>query len=380
MELYTTFDKKTIFQKLTILKDNELPLLLWQNLSNVREKFQGKISELNEDNIVITLKKEPDFIVDPDSFIFVHCEVDILLLFKRQNFRLEGNKITFKTPVEIKLKERRDLERFSYKYQDFKVISFSYINKFLPEEKEEIATCTLLDISTSGIGAVLLEPDLKGIRKGLQVTITKITDQEVPSGHKAVIRYIEHFDREDRETEKPVNFGNCQSQKNLIKIGIEFIDSLESVSFKSIASVISKKQTCSKGLKTDKYNGLSTEEQERILSLIAESNPIMARNIRGRIEDLDRLRYLTSKMKQEFLLDVNITLLARSLRLSSKELIYELLHDVTETIREEFLEVLEQSLPPSAINKAQDEIYEIISKKEKKGEIILTAAGSSEYV
>ena len=98
------------------------------------------------------------------------------------------------------------------------------------------------------------------------------------------------------------------------------------------------------------------------------------------MEDLDRLRYLTTEMKRNFLLDINHDLLAAALRLSSKELIFDLLSDVTDSMREEFLEKLDVAKPASAVNKAQDEICRLIHNKEKTGELILDPRSYIKYV
>src|SRR5690606_11128571 len=147
-----------------------------------------------------------------------------------------------------------------------------------------------------------------------------------------------------------------EDRSSVVNIGVKFLEPLESVSYKSIASLISKKQTRMKGLDVKTFNGLNDEEQERILRKISEENRVLANNIRERIEQLDRLRYMTTQMKRQSLMDVNKDLLAAALRLSSIELIYDLLTEVTDTMREEFLFKLDQPKSASAVNKAQDEI------------------------
>ncbi len=79
-------------------------------------------------------------------------------------------------------------------------------------------------------------------------------------------------------------------------------------------------------------------------------------------------------------MEVNKDLLAAALRLSSKELIYDLLVEVTDTMREEFLFKLDQPKSTSAVNKAQDEVVKFIQAKEKAGELVLDPTAFEQYV
>ena len=98
------------------------------------------------------------------------------------------------------------------------------------------------------------------------------------------------------------------------------------------------------------------------------------------MEYLDQLRYMTTQMKVEFLKTVNQDLLAVALRLSSKELIFELFSELTQTMQKEFLEKLQQERPASAICKAQDDIVKLVREKENKGEIVLDPKAFVTYV
>jgi flagellar motor switch protein FliG len=98
------------------------------------------------------------------------------------------------------------------------------------------------------------------------------------------------------------------------------------------------------------------------------------------VEELDRLRYLTLEMKRDLLLSVNHDVLAAALRLSSKEMIMELLGELTESMREEFLEKLDVPKPALTINKAQDQVMKVVRDKEKNGEIVLDPQSFVKYV
>ena len=77
---------------------------------------------------------------------------------------------------------------------------------------------------------------------------------------------------------------------------------------------------------------------------------------------------------------MNHDLLAVALRLSSKELIYELFSEMTDNIISEFLEKLQNERPASGVCKAQDQIIKIIRDKEKKGEIVIDPKAFVTYV
>ena len=166
----------------------------------------------------------------------------------------------------------------------------------------------------------------------------------------------------------------------LFKVGLKFSSELDTVSYKSINSVIEKKATRVKGLDPERYCGLDPEDQYRIINNIEVKNKVLANNLRDSIEYLDRLRYMTTQMKVELLQDLSHDLLATALRLSSKELIYDLFIELSENIRVEFLERLEREKPPTAISKAQTEIIKHLKKKEASGELVLDPKAFSTYV
>ncbi|CBW27140.1 hypothetical protein BMS_2342 [Halobacteriovorax marinus SJ] len=357
MKMWSTFRKDVIKSRLTQIMESGDEVTIWQNRGDERNKFQATIVEVTDSNTIIQIEdayKNADYKITKDNTLFVHYAKGDAL-FKKDAFKTEGLRIIIKTPVELMMKERRSVERFSFKYQDFKNVSF----KVGSNDDVESVSYILKDLSVKGLSLIVHESEAPKFSVGATIYITSITDQNLSSGLLATIRYITPYSV------------SLETDSNLLKLGVQFSDSLESVTFKSISSVIEKKQLKQKGLEVSTFNGLSEVEQEKVLRKIAEENHVLANNIREQNENIDRLRYLTLEMKRNFLLEVNLDLLAASLRLSSKELIYDLISEVTDTMKEEFLYKLDQPKSPSAINKAQDEIVKFIRAKEKSGELVL---------
>ena len=340
---------------------------MWQNRGEEKIKFSGKLVEVSDSNTIIELDpsyKSAEFPLTKDETLFVHYAKGDAL-FKKETFKTDKFKLIFKTPVELMMKERRRLERFSFKYQDYKNVTFKTSGT---EDKVRTLSCILKDLSTEGLGLVLHESEILSLNVADSVYITAISDQKLDSGHLGEICYI-----------NPYQISN-ESDSSLYKIGIKFTASLESVTYKSINSLVEKKQTKLKGMDVSTFNGLSETDQEKILRKVSEENIALSSNIREQMEVIDRLRYLTTQQKQQFLLDVNLDLLAAALRMGSKELIYDLMSEVTDTMREEFLFKLDKPLAPSAINKAQDEVVKFMREKEAIGELVLDPTSFETYV
>ena len=71
-------------------------------------------------------------------------------------------------------------------------------------------------------------------------------------------------------------------------------------------------------------------------------------------------------MKVGFLKSINHELLAVALRLSSKELVYELFSEVSMNMKDEFLDKLQDEKPASVVCKAQDQIIKEMSSIRKR--------------
>lgn len=364
MKLWSCYNSDYIGERFESLIEDVKEFTLWQNFEDSREKFTGVLIKISQESCVLKLDEKYKGAygrINVQNPLFFHCE-DEDILFKRDVFSINNGEINFKRPYEVKFRDRRVSDRFYYKYQDFKDVSYTI------GASEEVKSAILTDISTAGISFVVDQSERDKLKKDYILSIRTITDQEIPKGHKAQIIDVQPFSL------------SRESDSKLIRIGCTFIESLDSITYKSIGSVIKKKQQRVKGLDTDKFNGLNPEDFEKTIASIRSKNPQLAANIRDRVEDIDRLRYLTTDMKRQFLLDVNHDLLAASLRLSSKELILDLLSEVTDSIRDEFLEKLDLPKPASAINKAQDEIVKYIRDKEKSGELVLDPRSFVRYV
>ncbi|OUR99790.1 hypothetical protein A9Q84_01820 [Halobacteriovorax marinus] len=370
MKMWSTYRKDIILEKLQIICDKKEDVTIWQNRAEEKIKFHGRIVEVNPSNTILELDssyKKAEYPLTKDLTVFVHYAKGDAL-FKKEAFKTEGLKLIFKTPVELMMKERRVIERFTFKYQDFKNVSFKTAGAANDQKNVLHRSCILKDLSVEGLGLVIHEEEMLSLSVGDSVYITAITDQKIESGHLGEIRYI-----------TPYNV-SVEQDSNLFKIGIKFTAALDSVTYRSISSVVEKKQTKMKGINVSTFNGLTELDQEKILRKISEDNVPLANNIKEQIEVIDRLRYLTTGMKQKFLLEVNLDLLAAALRIASKELIFDLMTEVTETMREEFLYKLDQAKPPSAINKAQDEIVKYMRDKERAGELVLDPVAFDTYV
>lgn len=370
MQMWTCFDGDLIAALLEEIQNRDEDLTIWQTSpGGNRDKLAAKVVKVEKQSVTLELAPGQSTHFSATDPLYVHCNYRDLI-FKRDRFKKDGREISFKFPNEVKLKDQRKIPRLSYRYQDSKIIAFNTAHPTDPQQPNVKMSSILVDISTEGLSFVLPEREMAHLGVGVELFITRLTDQKLPNEHRAEILYIVQYRRQK----------DGDDRSSLIKIGVKFLEPLESVSYKSITSLVAKKQTRMQGLNVNTFNGLSEDEQERVLRKISEDNHVLANNIRERIEQLDRLRYLTTAMKQQFLMEVNKDLLAAALRLSSKELIYDLLVEVTDTMREEFLFKLDQPKSASAVNKAQDEIVKFIQAKEKAGEIVLDPTAFEQYV
>lgn len=366
MKYWTSFSADYIEAQLKKLRDNVSTIEMWQDVEDLSSMITGAIIEVGSENTKIRLdegkyKVAYTHINVQAPIYFHHSKTD--MLFKKDIYKIENNiEIVFKTPPEIRFRDLRVTPRFYYKYQDFKNITFQ-----TPSIAQNISTI-LIDISTAGLSFVVTDKDKKLLNNGQEISIIGLTDQNLPEELKAQIIYIKSF-KLDRE-----------NNSGLFQIGVQFSSPLDSISYKSISKIVKTKQEKVKGLDTDKFNGLNPEDFLRTISNIAKNDKQLALNIREKAEDIDRLRYLTTDMKRDFLLDVNHDHLACAMRVSTKELIFDLFQDVSSSIREEFLEKLNVPKPPSAILKAQEEITKFITEKERRGEIILDPRSFNKFV
>ena len=124
--------------------------------------------------------------------------------------------------------------------------------------------------------------------------------------------------------------------------------------------------------------GLDREGRENVLNIIAKKDPTMAENLRKNMVTLEDLKYLTVKMLQELLRDIEIGDLALALRISSDELKAHILQNVSSSLRKDIEDVLlgpPQSV--SNVNEAADKVLEIVLKKIDKGELVINKDGET---
>lgn len=342
---------------------------MWQHSTQQMFQLKGKLIEVNSDNCeLVLIEKWEQGQVNMNEAVYFHCE-DAGFIFKREKFTFDTGEFSFKTPSELMIGEKRRIQRFTFRYQDFKSVSFE------TREGDEVkkANYNLVDLSTAGLAFVGAAKDIDSFSEGDVIYITHITDQIMEQACKARVVSVGDFESSSGLKER----GGVNDQR---RVGVEFKEALESVSIKSVQSVVNRTQKRTRGLEIEGFNGLNDTEQLRIVKKIGEENPVLASHLMENIENLDRLKFLTSEMKQKFWLEVNQDVLAAALRLSSKELIYDLLNDVTDRMREEFLYKLDMPKSPSAIDKAQRQICDFIHQKEKQGIYVLSPESFVKYV
>lgn len=366
MLYWKTHKKDTILKHLTNVAKNKLQFTLWQQFDNSRQTYTASFIILTNKLCKVRILETSNLqTFDQERPIYIHVtELDII--FKKEHYNQHGTILEFSLPNDIQVHERRSHKRFYYKYQDHKNITY-HSNENDPKTGEPLFTksSVLVDISTQGAGMVIGKEELDKFHIGQDLLLDNLTDQDLPTPFHVKVQYIEAYDLKE---------------KHLYKIGLLFDDELNSISYKSISSIIEIKQKKMNGLRKDIYCGIDEEGQINVLNKVEASNLVLANNIRDNIEYLDQLRYMTTQMKVEFLKQVNQDLLAIALRLSSKELIYDLFSEVTVTMQDEFLYKLKIERPPSAICKAQDDIIKFIRAKEKSGEIVLDPKAFITYV
>ncbi len=366
MQYWKTHQKALILEHLeTALKD-KTTIVVWQQFGDHRKTFPARLIEISRANCKVKLDQNaPTDLFTDEAPFYVHIkELDII--FKKENFNRLGAFIEFSPPGEIQIYEKRKTKRFYYLYQDHKNITY-HSQQIDPSTQSPIFTLSsvLVDISTQGAGMVVGQDIVNKLEVNQILFLDNLTDQKLPSPFKVRIIYIQKY----KETEE-----------ELYKVGLIFTDQLNSISYKSISSIIEVKQRKTQGITSKKYCGLDLEEQIKILNHVEKSNKVLCNNLKDNIEYLDQLRYMTTQMKIEFLKEVNHNLLAVALRLSSKELIYELLSELTITMQDEFLDKLQTEKPASAVCKAQDEIIKLVREKERTGEIVLDPKAFITYV
>jgi flagellar motor switch protein FliG len=124
--------------------------------------------------------------------------------------------------------------------------------------------------------------------------------------------------------------------------------------------------------------GLDRQGRENVLEIIGEKDPQMAEKLRENMVTIEDLRFLTVKMIQELLREINIGDLALALRISSPELKTHILQNVSSSIRNDIEEVLLGKLQSvSTVNEAADKVMEVVLNKISKGELVINKNGET---
>lgn len=370
MRYWKTFQKDLIKDIIHSCHRENFDYIMWQQHGSTRKVYKLQINKITDKDIHCSISKDsiskmgP---VDKDQPIYFHIKHKDVI-FKKDKYKHFNNILEITLPNEIQVYEKRKNQRFTYKYQDHKDITYESLLKNSSNEPEFTISSVLLDISLSGASMVVTDTIRERLAIGTQVLLLNLTDQKLPAPFKVTVKYINPYEK--------IKINGA----HLFKVGLEFSDELDNVSYKSINSVIEKKATKVQGLDPKRFCGLDPEEQYKMISKIEQVNKQLANNIKDANEYLDRLRYMTTQMKIEFLKSISHDLLATALRLSTKELIYDLFIELTLNVREDFLEKLDREKPAAAINKAQDEIIAFLRQKEAKGEYILDPNTFESYV
>lgn len=367
MQYWKTHQKDLILDYLETVYQMKSKFTVWQVISGDRVKYDAEFIQVNKQLSKIQLISTPsdtDLFKDDKPFFCHFSKLNIIM--KKEHYTRLGNTLEFSLPSDIQVGEKRKTKRYYYQYQDHKVITVESTSKNPKTNKADYTfTNVLIDISVSGAGMVVSKDVITHMELEGEFLITNLTDQRLPDPFKVKVAYKEPYKNKEID---------------LYKVGLVFADKLDSISYKSISSIIEIKQKKAQGLSPDLFCGLEFEEQVRKLNLIEAQNYVLANNMRDNIEVLDQLRYMTTTMKIDFMKTVNNDLLALALRMSSKELIYELFSELTITMQKEFIEKMQNDHAASGVCKAQEEIIKIIQQKEAKGEIVLDPTAFITYV
>lgn len=124
--------------------------------------------------------------------------------------------------------------------------------------------------------------------------------------------------------------------------------------------------------------GLDRQGRENVLKIIADKDPQMAEKLKKSMVTIEDLRFLTVKMIQELLRDIDLNDLALALRISSPELKTHILQNVSSSIRKDIEDVLLGKLQSvSTVNEAADKVMEVVLRKISKGELVINKNGET---
>jgi flagellar motor switch protein FliG len=126
----------------------------------------------------------------------------------------------------------------------------------------------------------------------------------------------------------------------------------------------------------DIINSLNPDEQKRILSEIANSDPAMAKEIMHKLVNLDSLQFITAQMLSEFMKQLKPEILALALRTAEPNTIKHIVSLLPKAIAKDILQIVQG--PPQAKAKVFEAVQQslrVIREMTSKGLLVLRKDG-----
>lgn len=212
----TSEDQKEILDKLSEIKNFNVPVLIWQNDGRSRKVTKFNILKIDKANNEIIL--QPFDILDLNNFQLVDASQTIYfrgeynnLVFKQDQFQYiqENNTLRFKIPDIVKLIEKRNLLRISMKSLGRQVsaqLELTSSNKL----NSKVFYSLILDFSYKGFSLLVEKKYEKLFFIGEKVKIHSLGKQTYP---RPIYGHVKHI------TEDVENEGN-------LVCGIELVNPL----------------------------------------------------------------------------------------------------------------------------------------------------------
>ena len=355
MQKWTTFRSDIIQSFLTDLIDQS-GVIVWQQMGEKRLVCSAKFKNVAKSSCDIELSPSDlnNNTFNLDTPIFVHAKMRDIV-FKQQIGTLNDHNLTMELPQEILVGERRSSERFPYKVYDQKEVAFFY------EPENKSIRGILSNISQGGAAFLIEKKQHEMIENSTELFLSELIGNKFESPYRTEVRHVSSVSIDAVE---------------YWKVGVQFKDGEHAI----ITDEIKQKAKKVEGLSSEVFCGLSDEEQTEKLNKIRSENEQLAKNIEKNLIELDRMRYLTDQMKSELLGSIDLDLLACALRLSNKELVYDLFYDSKKYMQEEFMDKLAVAKPASAVCKAQDSVVKFLKQKQNDGEFKMDPKNVTAYV
>lgn len=118
--------------------------------------------------------------------------------------------------------------------------------------------------------------------------------------------------------------------------------------------------------------GLDRQQRENVLKEIAAKNPEMAALLRQNMVTFEDLQFLTVKMLQDFLREIDLKKLGLALRVGSEELRSHILSHVSSGMRGDIEETLNgPPQPVSKVNEVVGEIMQVVHRMVDTGKLVI---------